>query len=258
MKRKSLFAAAGALIVAASCLFAGNAIRAGLSVSNDILKPGETVTVPIRIDLTGLSENLGSYTAALSWNPRTLRYVSAEGAEGPFANPVLNESESGQGLLKFAAADPQGARGKVGLLNVAFEVIGAEGEAAELDLEFTAMAAARSFKDLLPELQVDLEDLKIPNAAPTSFSLSQNHPNPFNPATRITFSVPEASRVRVEIYNLLGEKVRTLVDGEKKAGRYDLLWDSKDGRGVDMPAGVYLIQMKAGSFSDMKKMMLVK
>lgn len=246
------------LLILAVASNAATGIQAKASVSSTRLNPGETVTVPVTVDFSGLSENLGSYTAALHWDASVLEYVSAAGASGPFANPVINDRAVAEGRLSFAAANPGGARSKAGLINVTFKVIGQGGASAGLGLEFTAMAAAKTFKDLLPELQVNLEDLTVANALPTMFSLSQNHPNPFNPTTRIEFSVPEDTRVRVEIYNLLGEKVRTLVDAEKEAGNHTILWDSKDSSGIEMPAGVYLIQMNAGSFSDMKKMMLVK
>jgi hypothetical protein len=258
MKVKSVLIVIGLVLIAAPYLWAGTGIQAGVSLSGADLKPGEQATVSVSADLTNLSGKLGSYTATLSWNASVLKYVSAAGAAGPFANPVLNDRASAEGKLSFAAANPKGAQGKVGLINVTFEVIGNKGSAAGLALKFSALAASSTFKDLLPELHVTLEDLTVAQNLPTSFSLSQNHPNPFNPTTRIEFALPEESLVSVEIYNLLGEKVRILVNEKKEAGNFNVIWDSKDNNGIEMPAGVYLIQMKAGSFSDMKKMMLVK
>lgn len=258
MKVKSILLVAGLVLIVTFSLWAGNGIQAQASVAAATIKPGDTVTVPVSIDLTNLSEKLGSYTATLCWDASVLKYVSASGAGGAFANPVLNDRAAAKGKLSFAAANPNGSQGRVGLLNVTFEVVGNQGSTAGLSLKFSALAAANTFKDLLPELHITLEDLTVAQSLPTSFSLSQNHPNPFNPTTRIEFTVPEASLVNLEVYNLLGEKVRTLVNEKKEAGNYHILWDSRDGDGSEMPAGVYLVQMKAGEFSDMKKMMLVK
>jgi hypothetical protein len=93
---------------------------------------------------------------------------------------------------------------------------------------------------------------------PTEFSLSQNYPNPFNPVTNFRFTLAKTSHVRIEIYNIVGQRVRTLVDEEMSPGVYLADWDSKDDKGSSVSSGVYFYRMTAGDFSDMKKMLLVK
>ncbi len=93
---------------------------------------------------------------------------------------------------------------------------------------------------------------------PSEFTLSQNYPNPFNPVTNIEFSLPRAAKVRLDIYNIVGQKVRTLVDEEMEPGRYVADWDGKDEKGNSVSSGVYFYRMDAGDFSDIKKMLLVK
>lgn len=88
---------------------------------------------------------------------------------------------------------------------------------------------------------------------PLEYSLSQNYPNPFNPSTSIKYSIPELSKVKLVLYNLLGEKVRTLIDEEKSAGNYEVEFDSKN-----LSSGVYFYQFKAGDFIQTKKMILLK
>ncbi len=88
---------------------------------------------------------------------------------------------------------------------------------------------------------------------PSEFALDQNYPNPFNPATRISFDIPVGSRVRLTVYNALGQQVKTLVDREYTPGRYSVEADFSE-----LPSGVYLYKLQAGSFSNAKKMMLVK
>ncbi len=86
-----------------------------------------------------------------------------------------------------------------------------------------------------------------------SYDLSQNYPNPFNPETVISYSVAESSNVLVEVFNLLGEKVTTLVNEYKNSGEYSVKFN-----GVNLPAGLYLYRITAGKFVHTKKMLLIK
>ncbi|MDD5088909.1 MAG: FlgD immunoglobulin-like domain containing protein, partial [bacterium] len=93
---------------------------------------------------------------------------------------------------------------------------------------------------------------------PTAFQLYQNHPNPFNPTTEIRFDLPEALRVELKVFNTLGQLVATLADETRPAGAYRILWDSKNTAGIPMASGVYVYQLKAGNFTDAKKMVLIR
>jgi hypothetical protein len=93
---------------------------------------------------------------------------------------------------------------------------------------------------------------------PTGFSISQNYPNPFNPATEFKFDLPRASRVKIEVFNILGQSVKTLVNEEMAAGSYVVDWDGNDKKGVHVSSGVYFYRMSAGDFSDIKKMVLLR
>lgn len=88
---------------------------------------------------------------------------------------------------------------------------------------------------------------------PVSYSLGQNFPNPFNPVTLIKYGVPNAANVNITVYNLLGQEVATLVNERKDAGYYDVRFD-----GSNLSSGVYVYRIVAGSYSDMKKMVLMK
>lgn len=91
------------------------------------------------------------------------------------------------------------------------------------------------------------------DALPTSYTLSQNYPNPFNPSTSISFEVPTRSAVKLEVFNVLGQIVTTLVDQELPTGSYTATFE-----GADYASGVYLYRLKAGEFAETKKMVLVK
>jgi hypothetical protein len=94
---------------------------------------------------------------------------------------------------------------------------------------------------------------------PTEFSLSQNYPNPFNPTTSINFGLPVQAPVTMEIYNILGVKVRTLIHGEVMgAGVHQMEWNGKDDAGSSVTSGVYLYRIDAGTFQMTKKMMMLK
>jgi hypothetical protein len=96
------------------------------------------------------------------------------------------------------------------------------------------------------------------SSIPKIFRLVQNYPNPFNPTTTIEYNLPHRSRVTVEIFNLLGQAVRTLVDEEKAAGNYRLGWDGTDTYGRTVSSGIYLYRIIAGDFTQCKKMVLLK
>jgi len=97
-------------------------------------------------------------------------------------------------------------------------------------------------------------DLPIPNTV----TLAQNYPNPFNPTTLISFGIPDAQHVVLNIYNSFGRLVRTLVDVPLDAGSYVVEWDAYDDAGIALPSGVYIYLLHAGADSQQKKMMLVR
>jgi len=88
---------------------------------------------------------------------------------------------------------------------------------------------------------------------PTEFSVSQNYPNPFNPVTTFSYALPTATHVRLDIYNVLGLKVITLVDGQQPAGRYTIRWD-----GHDCASGIYFYRLVTDQATETKKMILLK
>ncbi len=93
---------------------------------------------------------------------------------------------------------------------------------------------------------------------PLVFSLSQNAPNPFNPETIISYSLPQSEQVKLVIYNVLGQEIRTLVNAFKPAGRYRVIWNSKDDFGRSVSSGVYFYQITAGKFTNTRKMLILK
>ncbi len=97
-----------------------------------------------------------------------------------------------------------------------------------------------------------------PETLPEGYALEQNHPNPFNPETEIRFQLPQASHVVLRIYNTLGEEIRTLADGQYAAGYHRVRWDGKNRNGNPVPSGIYFYQFRAATFSQVKKMNLLR
>ncbi|MBP1683410.1 MAG: bpr, partial [Ignavibacteriaceae bacterium] len=97
------------------------------------------------------------------------------------------------------------------------------------------------------------DEVEIDVTGPTNFTLYQNYPNPFNPTTTIKFALPVTSRVKINIYNSLGQLVETLADKEMESGYHQVSFDASR-----LASGVYLYQLQTGEFVSVKKMLLLK
>jgi len=95
-----------------------------------------------------------------------------------------------------------------------------------------------------------------PSSTPGEFCLLQNYPNPFNTETTILYQLPKLLKVKLVIYNLLGQSIAILKDEEQPAGNYSVQWDGKDDTGKQMPDGVYLYRLETKEFSEVKKLTL--
>jgi hypothetical protein len=105
---------------------------------------------------------------------------------------------------------------------------------------------------------VNMTVQEILNNIPIEFSLGQNYPNPFNPITKINYTLPKYAKVNVSIYNVLGQKVITLLDKKKEYGYHTLIWNGTNSFGKQMATGVYFAKMSSGKFTQTKKMLLLK
>jgi len=95
-------------------------------------------------------------------------------------------------------------------------------------------------------------------ALPAEFALHQNYPNPFNPTTTITFALPRRADVRLDIFNILGQRVRTLVNRPMEAGTHAVEWDSRDESGMPAASGIYLYRLRTGESGSTRKMILLR
>ncbi|MBH31265.1 MAG: laminin G [Candidatus Marinimicrobia bacterium] len=120
-----------------------------------------------------------------------------------------------------------------------------DGDTLSSEIQFNSM----SHRDIELEFEAPL---------PSSFALHQNYPNPFNPVTTIRYDVPDDGLVRIIIYDLMGRKIKTLVDGVSTPGRYSITWNGTDDFGKPVSSGMYFYRMKSIDFQSVKKLMLLK
>jgi hypothetical protein len=163
--------------------------------------------------------------------------LSAENLPG---GAVFVDSLNGAGSFSWTPS-----LGQAGLYNVTF--IATDGSLADSEVVTIAV-------DSIPTGVGDIN----PGQLPKRYSLSQNYPNPFNANTQIIFALPKSGHATLEIFNLLGQKVGTLVDEQLSAGTKIVNWDGRDKRGETVPSGIYFYQLRSGDFIEKKKMVFLK
>ena len=100
--------------------------------------------------------------------------------------------------------------------------------------------------------------LKPQAAIPWQFELRQNYPNPFNASTLIEFTLPTAAHTNLEVFNIMGQRVATLIDEFTEAGPYSILWNGRNDRGSAVASGMYLYRLRTGTHLESRKMVLMK
>ncbi len=105
--------------------------------------------------------------------------------------------------------------------------------------------------------ETGIDQLKLENV-PDKYELEQNYPNPFNPTTMIRYHLPQSDHVELSIFNLRGQKIKTLVDKSQSAGVYELIWNGRDHQGLPVASGIYIYRLVTKSFVNSNKLVLVK
>ena len=105
-------------------------------------------------------------------------------------------------------------------------------------------------------LVLKLVDGKI--AVPKEFALHQNYPNPFNPSTRFDVDIPKTAEVDITVYDILGQKIATLLSGVQEAGYKTVEWNGVNEHGLTVPSGMYFVRMTSEQFSAVRKVMMLK
>jgi len=234
----------------------------GLYWDEGVYGIGDTFTVSFT---PGVLSGFVAGEITLAFDDGVLRVKGASTAFEPASELVMTpvQYKSSEGTLTanilVLGGVPEGVSldGR-NLLEIEFEVVG-EGP---FDINLTA-ADMRNFANTTIPVRVRSTSIsgKIGGdgeSAPLAFGLSQNRPNPFNMSTFIDYSLDKDGHMTMIIYNTQGQKVRTLVDGFRKAGRYSAVWDGTDDEGRVVTSGVYMVRMTQGGKTDRKKIMLLK
>ena len=181
-------------------------------------------------------------------SPRT-NLLTASGATAPVF--LVNQDEAGTVSLANAISRGSSATGEGSLAVLTFKPRG-EFENARFEVARGMVFDANSLSN--PLFANDLE-VKL---APAAFALNQNFPNPFNPETTIGYDLADGSQVRLEIYNIMGQLVNTLVSDHQAAGRYRVVWSGVDAGNRQVASGVYFYRLQTEGFKAVKKLMLLK
>ena len=188
------------------------------------------ITVPVLIDH---SLDVLSWQIAIKFDPSKLQYMATEsgtaGSSYHFIENVYN------GLLSAGMYTSEATRSDEPFAVIKFKIIDPSIEQAELDItHFQVNNEAAQLTRIVLDNNTSI---------PKEFALHQNYPNPFNPATTISFQIPDAGHANLAIYNLAGQKIITLAQGEKKAGVYRVEWNGLDDAGIEVTSGVYFCHL---------------
>ena len=154
----------------------------------------------------------------------------------------------------MAAASAEGVEGEGDIAYIEFEIL--PGESHDWGDAVLRIQDVQLNEGLIPAVteQTELSLAVIPEV----YALSQNYPNPFNPETVIHYDLPFPSHVKLSVYNIMGQKVATLVDGERSAGSHSIVWDGKNNKGESLASGVYLYRMETEGFVQTRKLVLMR
>jgi hypothetical protein len=216
--------------------------------------PAIGAEVAIRVDLADYTEMKG-YGLNVSYDAEVLEFVriASEGSllgSGEFATPQVIAESAGQ--VAVAAYGETVSEGSVDL-SLVFRT--------KTEIENTYVEVTESE---LRDGNYAVNQIALPapvqiQTRPEAYALANNYPNPFNPATTIKYALPEAAPVKLEVYNVVGQVVRTLVAGQQNAGRYIVQWDATNDSGHSLSSGIYFYRLQAGGqFLEVKKMLLLK
>jgi hypothetical protein len=228
---------------------------ADLSLAGQTANDRLMVTVGIRNAV-----EVGAYGLRVDFDPSALTFVAAETlipsalsvANSSESSPIARLTDSGTLYLLEALSPDAPVTGDQNLARLEFSRSVGQPVGNVLVSEAVIADASGRISRLLNGTPERLFD------APAQFALHQNRPNPFNPQTQIAYELPVTSNVRLIVYNMLGQEVRTLVNGRRESGYHQALWDGRDVAGRSTASGVYFVHIQAGDFQAVQRMLLLR
>jgi len=252
---------AGVMTITEETIFAGSGSQTGLSRWGDYTQMSVDPSDP---EIFWYVNQYQPFTGSFNWRTRV---ASIDFALVPVEltsfTAAANESDVTLNWSTATEINNQGFEIQRRTGDGEFEKIGfVPGHGTTTDIQSYSYAdskvASGNYTYRLKQMDFDgsfeySSEVAVDVTIPLEFALEQNYPNPFNPGTVIKYSIPENGFVTLDVYNLLGEKVTTLVNGVHEAGRYEANFD-----GSNLASGVYIYTLRAGSFNLVKKMLLMK
>ncbi|MCK5527078.1 MAG: T9SS type A sorting domain-containing protein, partial [Candidatus Latescibacteria bacterium] len=155
----------------------------------------------------------------------------------------------GKALMSFAGSESRQGAGWIA--EVVFDLVNrVSEEVSEVRLDAVQLNEGRIAISSAASITV--------NRIPEAYRLAQNFPNPFNARTVVPFDLPAGGKVHLSIYNIAGQRVRTLVNGWREAGFRSVIWDGRDRGGREVASGVYLVRLEGSDFTEAKRMVLLR
>jgi len=211
------------------------------------LAPGEQLTLPLKF---GSKQNIKKASLHLDFEARQLAVVRVEKNEALTGYKLERKLAAGSLYASLVRADSTMTAATDEFVSITFRAIGRAGDSSLIFLQ-------DFFVNDGPALQA-IARVKLVKKAPDQLFLAQNYPNPFNPTTMIKYGLPSDEHVRLQVFNLVGQVVFTLVDERQEAGYYNLEWHGADHNGRSVPSGVYFMRMKAGKFLQVRKLTVLR
>ena len=216
----------------------------------------ESTDVGVRLDLSTQALMLRGYAAVVEYDPEAFLLVEVTDAQSVLRGaeyPSLLLQEEAEGQVLLVGSSTGGQKAAAGLLaRLHFEPVNPQAEGLFRIREALGRDADGKLGQLLELGQVNARFV------PGAFALQPNFPNPFNPSTTIRYQLAEDGPVRLEVFDILGQKVRTLVADLQTAGFHRVVWDSRDDAQRQVAAGVYFSRLQAGEFTQVRKLLLLK
>jgi hypothetical protein len=222
------------------CFYGGAALPNNIIFRGPFSATGWTVNVPMP----------GSYYIHLVWDGGAI-LIYKDGVLVS-TNPATNVMATGTGFKV----------GGYGTSSYALNVGGLMDEFRLYNRALDATEIRDTWNVTLPATVTDVKE--VANVLPAEFELAQNYPNPFNPSTTIQFGLPVAADVTLKIYNVLGQEVMTLFNGQRGAGTFQAVWNGRNSAGNQVASGMYFYNLVAKSadgkstFTNIKKMLFLK
>jgi len=230
----------------------GTAQASGSFVLLDAAAPsvGDTVSMPIQFTN---GKNIKSVEATLAYSPSDLDYQNVNWQNGVAGFMTAISVNKINGTVTLIGANAKSTSQSGIMANVYFKV---KQQFAQSKVQFKTLrlnASAKQFNLSTANISIITGVKGLETTIPQTYVLNQNYPNPFNPSTVISYQIASVGRVSLKVYDILGREVATLFNGVKAAGNYTATFNA-----TKLPSGVYFYRLQAGTYSNTKKLLLLK